>query len=383
MKMKRILSFMLAVCMIVSCAALFSACGEKKSDNFPVTVGGAQINAEPKRVVVLNDAFADVILYMGYDLKLVGRSIECTQRMMNVLPSVGPAASPDISSLMGLQPDLVIADNTLGAQSRSELEGQGVTVIVLNPVATKEDIRQLYIDLGTALGGKTDGSKKGEDSCDKLFKLLDEYNNTTKGIVVTDAYLYLDESDNYCTFTRGSIESMLFSYNGAKNVFADKLSPAFIASEITESVSPDDELAIRYASPTYLFLDGTVAPDGTIQSPVYEKLIADPNLAHLSALREGRVTFIPRENFFRPGVSFEETLFTMIDALNKDGEAAEQASLNATTPQTTMPPTDATVASEAPSQAASTAETTATEASGDGEEGDYAEDGEYYDENAQ
>lgn len=345
--MKRILSVVLAACLLLSCAVLFSACGEKKTDNYPVTVNGVEIAEEPSRVVVLNDAFADIILYMGYETKLIGRSFECDQLPLNVLTSVGSGASPSMDTLLSLNPDLVIADSSLNEKSRSKLNEQGVKVITFDPPATQEEIKQLYIDLGTVLGGKTDGAEKGEESYEKLFDLLKQYSTTTKDIVVTDAYLYLDEMGNYCTFTKGTVEQMLFNYNGAMNVFSSKESPIFHATESTDesgNVTVADEMYIRYASPTFLFLDGETLKDGTIQSAVYEKLLNDPNLNHLAALREGRVCFIPRKNFYRPGITFEETLFTMIDALNKDEEASEEASAHPTEAPTLEPTEEETEA---------------------------------------
>ena len=383
--MKRILSLFLAVCLIAACAAVFSGCSGSKDDNFPVTVGVAEITAEPQRVVVLNDAFADIILYIGYDIKLAGRSYECDQQMLNILPSVGTGTEPAIDTLLNLNPDLVIADESLSTKSRNKLDEGGVTVVTLTPANTQEEIRQLYIDLGTALGGKTDGSKKGEDAYNKLFKLLNEYSTTTKNIVVTDAYLYLDDQGSYCTFVKDSVQAKIFGYNGAINVFANKTSPQFRATETTDengNVTAADEMYIRYASPTNLFLDGTVAKDGTIQSAVYDKLIADPNLNVLSALNEGRVTFIPLKNFYRPGVTFEETLFTMIDARNKDEEAAEEASLNPTETATEAPTAAATKPAEEPTEAEEETEEEeeAVEDAGVSDDGAVS-DGVYYDEN--
>ena len=337
--MKRILSLLLSVCVILSCAAALASCDSKSnSKNFPVTVAGTEIKEEPQRVVVLNDAFADIIMYMSYETKLVGRSVDCDQLTLNVLTSVGSASDPAMDTLTGLNPDLIISDNTLSDKARNKLDEAGIPIVTLTPATKQDEIKQLYCDLGSALGGKEDGLKKGEDSYDKLFGLLEDYNTTTSEIAVTDAYLYLDEMGNYCTFAKGTVEQMIFNYNGAINVFASKETPVFHATETTDesgNVNAADEQYIRYASPTYLFLDGTVAKDGTITSAVYDKLLADPQLSNLSALKEGRVSFIPRRSFYRPGVSFEEILFSMIDTLNKDEEAAEQASAN---------PTDATAA---------------------------------------
>ena len=352
--MKRLVSLILTLTILASCAVLLTACGDKESENFPVSVGGVEITAEPKRVVVLNDAFADILLYMGYDTKLVGRSVDCDQQILSILPSVGYAADPALDTLTKLEPDLVIADETLSESAKNKLGTQNIPVAVLNRATTRDDIKQLYIDLGSALGGKSTGSKKGEESFDKLFDLLSDYSSATKNIVVTDAYLYLDEEGNYCTFVKDSVEEMLLSYNGAMNVFGSKTSPAFHSADITDdqgNVTQADEMYIRYANPTYLFLDGTVAKDGTINSPVYDKLMSDSNLKNITALKQKRVSFIPRKNFLRPGVTFEETLFTMIDVLNKDEEAAEAASSGTTAP--TAAPTQAPKKAE-PTKAAAT-----------------------------
>ena len=140
--MKRLLSALLAVCIIASCAVFLTACGEKEDENFPVTVGGTEITEEPEKVVVLNDAFADIILYMGYDTKLVGRSVECNQPMLDVLPSVGAASQPAMDTLMSLDPDLVISDGTLSDKARRMLSEEDIPVVDLTPPVTESEIKQ-------------------------------------------------------------------------------------------------------------------------------------------------------------------------------------------------------------------------------------------------
>ena len=397
--MKRMLSLMMAVCLIISVAAVFTACGDNKGENFPVSVGGAEIKEEPKRVVVLNDAFADIIMYMGYDTKLIGRSIECDQEMLDVLTSVGSADNPAVDTLTSLEPDLVIADKTLDDKARKKIEDAGITIAVFDPYASQDDLKKLYIDLGTALGGNIDGSEKGEEAYVKLFDLLKDYNTTTQEIVVTDAYLYLDDDGNYCTFVKDSVESKIFGYNGAMNVFASKTSPAFHSTAVTDdkgNVTEADEQYIRYANPTYLFLDGTVDKNGNIDSPVYDKLKADPNLANLSALKQNRISFIPLKRFYRPGVTFEDLLFSMIDTLNKDNEAAEEASANPTeaTAAPTQAPTKAPATKKVEPTKAPATKAPETEApqqeevydnnagSYDADNGAYADDGNSYDNGA-
>ena len=82
--MKRILSIALALCMMLGCAALLGGCNGEKGDNWPVTVGNVTIDKEPQNIVVLSDKLADIVSYIGYDVKMVGRSTECDQDFLYI-----------------------------------------------------------------------------------------------------------------------------------------------------------------------------------------------------------------------------------------------------------------------------------------------------------
>ena len=93
--MKKIVSVFLASALAVSaCAGLAGCSGDNK--NYPVSVADITIETEPKDIVVLSDETADIISYLGYAKKMVGRSDEVTQNFLSVAPSVGSAANPDV-----------------------------------------------------------------------------------------------------------------------------------------------------------------------------------------------------------------------------------------------------------------------------------------------
>ena len=84
--MNKIKKFLAAfLCFLFICTP-FTGCkhndetsSTNSADEYPVTVGGTQLNAMPERVVVLSDNLADVILALGYEIVLKGKSTECTQ----------------------------------------------------------------------------------------------------------------------------------------------------------------------------------------------------------------------------------------------------------------------------------------------------------------
>lgn len=292
--MKRIISILLAVIMLLSTTALLGGCSSEDSKEFPVTIGNVTIKQEPKNIVVLSDILADVISYIGYDVKMVGRSLECDQKFLAVVPVVGSADNPSIDSIMDFETDLVIADNTLTDKARKKLEEQNITVITLVRAENLDELKTLYANLGAVLGGNVTGRAKGEEAYDDLIGTINTFKGTIDNVVKTAAYLYLNEQGELCTFTKGSIESIIFGYNGAMNVFSNQ----------EEAVINSEEL--KMATPTFLFYDNDEA---------LTYLMNDDLLSNLSALKANRVCKIPLRSFSRQGITYEDIVYTMIDTM--------------------------------------------------------------------
>ena len=330
--MKRILSLLLAVCLMLSCAALFGGCKpEKETNDFPVTFGDVTIEQEPKAIVVLSDKLADIISYIGYDVKMVGRSEECTQEFLQVVPAVGKASAPDIAAITAAGADLVIADNTLPEDVKQNLTAAGLKVIVMNIALNTNELGELYENVGTVLGGKETGRAKGEKGFSTLFETLDTLNTASTKVLKTSAYLYLDQSGQLCTFVKDSLEQKFFSYNGAPNVLADQ----------TEPLANLDSLRIE--SPSFIFCDSI---------DVINVLQNTPGLANIKAIAEGHTLVIPKVNFERHGTSVEQAVFDMLSYIEKVTKTTPD---QATPDQPTAAPTQAaTVAAAQPASDAPT-----------------------------
>lgn len=329
--MKRVLSIALALCMLASCAVFFSGCTGAKSGEYPVTVGGVTIDREPQNIVVLNDVLADIISYIGYDVKMVGRSAECDQDFLYIVPVVGTAVSPDISVIKNTEADLVIADSTMSADTKNNIEAEGITVLTLDTPSNEAQLKQLYIDLGTALGGSTTGSTKGESGYDELLDMLGTLNTATSNVVQTVAYLYMNDNNELCTFAEGSLEFKFFNYNGNSNVFANQKEPQVNTMEL------------RIGSPNYIFYDS---------DEVLSYLAIDENTQNLSAPANNRVCMIPKKSFSRFGVSAEKAVFEMLSFIEKDSMATpdEETVADAAAAPATKPAAVETTAPAEPEQ---------------------------------
>ena len=337
--MKRTLSIVLVICLMLSVAALFAGCGEESGGpEYPVTIGGVTIDKEPQNVVVLNDDLADIISYIGYDIKMVGRSTECDQDFLHVVPEVGSAASPDLNAISNAAADLVIADSTLNANTKQSLESAGIKVLTMNPPTGEEELLNTYIDLGKALGGNVTGAGKGEKGYNDLFNMLDTLNTATSSVVQTAAYLYLDGSGQLCTFVKGSLEYKIFSFNGCTNVFLNQAEPVVKTEEL------------RVGSPKYIFFDNPA---------VLDVVKTDPSLAKVDAMVNGHALMIPLKQFRRHGSTAEQTVFDMLNYIEKISKAtADEATVAPTQAPTTAPKAAVT---EAPAEE-ETAEEAVTDA---------------------
>ncbi len=317
---KKIISLILTLSLLCSTAVIFSACSGVGSKDFPLTIGDVTIKSEPKNIVVLNDNFADIVSYIGYDVKMVGKGYGCDQEFLKIVPSVGTADNPSIDTITSYETDLVIADETLSQKSRDKLSEAGVTVVSFSNAETMDDLKTLYSNLGTVIGGKVTGKEKGEEAYDDLINTLSSFKKTVSGVVKTQAYLYIDERGALCTFPKGSMAAQFFSYTGALNTFSNQ----------------EDELVVteqlKMGTPTYIFYD---------DEKVLEYLRNDEALSKLTALSSGRTYQVPLKNFSRQGTTIFDTVYNMINVMFVQSEATPDEETEAETEEVTEPQTEA------------------------------------------
>ena len=319
--LKKILSLILAICMLATMTLCLCSCKDSSNGEYPVTVGDITIEEEPLNIVVLSDCFADIISYMGYDVKMVGRSIECDQEFLSVVPLVGTAASPDIDSIVSYETDLVIADDSISDASKQQLSDNSIQVLTLKKPTSFEETHTIYNNLGTALGGREKGKTKGQSAYDELINTLNTYENAIPTSTVKSAcYLYLDETGTLCTLTKGSLEYEMFDYCGAINVFPDQENPQVDLSQL------------KFATPSCIFYDNDA---------VLTFLKNNAELSDMAALTQNETFMVKKSDFNRLGVTFEENIYRMIEFMfieeSTPDEATTQASENTagTTAETT------------------------------------------------
>ena len=330
--MKRIISVLLAAVMVCTAVVIFAGCGD---GNYPVTVANITIDKEPEAIVVLDPSAADIISYMNYDGKIVGRSDDVNQSFLSVAPSVGDANTPDVQKIIDSKAEIVFAGDKIDEKCVEEIEAANIKIIKLSIAGTPKDLSRNYNTIGKLLGGNVAGAQKGQSAYDKLIEHMDKLKvdaataGDTQG-VQTACYLYVDNG-TLCVMNSGTYVDMLIGYTGAVNVAVNV---------------PDGNVdvgTLKVANPNFLFY----ADEQTL-----DVILNDKTLSQLDAVAGLNTMMITREQVTRQGQTALDTLEKMIFFMHPT-LAVNKATPDEAAPAVTDAPTQAAqAATEAPTQEA-------------------------------
>ena len=339
--MKKLIAGILCAVLVLGTALSLSGCGDK---NYPVKIANLTIDKEPKSIVVLDPNSADIISYMGYDVKIVGRSREVDQKYLDVAPVMGSAVSPSVQDIIDSGATVVFANEGLNDDFEQSLEKEGIAVIEMSVAETPKQLETNYHTIGKILGGNDDGDAKAASSYDKLISAMEDRKSeaSAKNATALDTVCYLYyEQGGLRLMTSGTYGDMLLGYTGSVNV----------AVNIDENKV--DVNTLKVANPKYIFY----ADDNTLKA-----VQADPVLSKLAAVTGGKTMQITKDEMSRQGLTALETLEKMIGFIHPELAKAQKAT--EPTQQTETKPAEAQAATQAATEAATqaAAQTAATQA---------------------
>lgn len=338
--MKKLVSVLLAATVAVSSAALFAGCNNK---DYPVEVANYTIDKEPQNVVVLDAATADIMSYIGYDRKFVGRSEAVKQENLAAAPNVGSMSNPDVNEIVNLKTDVVFSNDNLTKGAQEKLEEKGIKVIKMQQPQSTTEVKTNYETVGKILGGKVTGQKEGKDAYDKLVGELEKQKREIEGLSGTGAlntvcYLYMEDG-KLKQLTNGSFGNILMGYTNCVN----------IAVNIDQNTV--DPATLSSANPTFVFYNDAATMDA---------VKADASLAKMTALKSNKTMQLSLEKMSLPGATAVETLKAMIAFIYNGKKATpdEAAAVSATAASqpATQPATKAQNATQPATQPATKAQ---------------------------
>lgn len=296
--MKKIVSFLLAGVVALTFAAALSGCA---GTEYPVEIANMQIDKEPENIVVLDANTADIIAYMGYDGKIVGRSDQVDQQDLGAAPSVGASSNPSVQKIKDSKATVVFASDTIKDSAVKSLEKDNIKVVKMSFADTPKQLQTNYKTIGKILGGKITGEKKGVDSYAKLIEEMEGIQSTipvnpnTNAQADTICYLYY-EGNNLKIMTRDTYGEMLLEYTNCVN----------IAGQINDDTV--DVQVLKNANPKYVFYSDANA---------LKAIKTDSVMSKLSAVRGGNMLQITEREMKRQGGTAVQTVKRMVDFVYK------------------------------------------------------------------
>ena len=301
---KKVLSLLLVFALLFS----ITACGQANSNNnvtnaevnletqtseeetsnsaatqYPITItdqAGREVTIEDEPQKLVSGYYISTSLLIALDLdeKLVGIEAKADKRAIYKLsapelielPNVGTAKEFDLEGCIALEPDLVILPLKL-KNTAEALEKLDIDVLYVNP-----ENQELLTEMMTLIGTATNTQEK----TNTLMNFVTDKENTLVNTLANteSPSVYLAGNSNMLS-TAGSAmyQSNMITLAGGQNVAAD----------ITDTywVEIDYEQLLTW-NPEYIILASDA--DYTV-----DDVLADPNLAECSAVKNGNVYQMP------------------------------------------------------------------------------------------
>lgn len=251
-----------------------------------------QVGSSPKRIVSLNPTTTELIFALGAGNRLVGRTTyDVYPDSARNVPDVGPGLRPNVESILGTRPDLVVIyasnDNRTAA---SELRAAGVNTLSIK-IDHIADFHRASRLLGLMLGD----SAKGVAVSDSVEKTLQRVRNATASLPKPKVFWHIWDAP-LITIARGSYLNELVEIAGGANVYADMDEPS-------PAVSIEDVIK---REPQFIL----AGPEGA------RKIGSDPQWSSVPAVRNKGILVVDTALVGRPSVKLGEAAVSLAKLLH-------------------------------------------------------------------
>lgn len=259
-----------------------------------------RLSAPARRVISLVPSATDLIVGMGLQDRLAGRTRYDKAAAVATVASVGGTIDPDLERLFALHPDLVLAwEGTKGTAQRQAITAHGVPVYA---VALRDSaaLFKTVHDLGTMMAGDSIASTLAATLRAQLDSVRASVAGRTRPTV-----LFAIWGDPPMTIGPHTFLAELIRVAGGRNAFDD-------ATVDWPRVSVEE---IVHRAPDVVIL--SVGEDSTRGA---EALRNAPGWRTLPAVRNGHVVEVSADLTNRPGPQFGETAREFRDAIHPEAK---------------------------------------------------------------
>ncbi len=232
---RRLLCLVLAVFTVFTClipAGCSNSSSSSSRADWPASVAGVELEAPPMRVVCLSNNVIEIACVIGYSSQIVGRSYDCDYYQVASLTACGTTASPSVSAIKALEPDLIITDKTTPDEILYELSA--TDIIILEKADSRSSLVSLYEDIGTIFGGASTGKAKGKNTVDMLLMKLDDIARLVYSEEEVYVCVVLNDNVTQCA-TGDTLTEMLIEMAGGMNAATDGKNNKFDLDDLRDA----------------------------------------------------------------------------------------------------------------------------------------------------
>ncbi len=245
----------------------------KSQSELPVTVKSADDQTvtitDTSRIIVLNDAIAEIVISLGFLKNIIGRDATTTLEMLKPIPKVSSGHDVSAESVLALSPTLVIGDTRSGPpEAMQQLRGAGLAILLTPEVWQLSEIAPRITLLAEALGVAASGKKLLEETQAKIDQALIQA--TVNKINPRVAFLYVRGTASvFLLGGEGSGADEMIRAAGGIDVGTDLGLASFtpLTTEAIVKANPDIIIVLTLGLKSVGGIDGLLALPGIAQTP--------------------------------------------------------------------------------------------------------------------
>lgn len=267
MKLKRILSALLAGVMLFSLAGCVNQHPEESGSTEPGDTGEV-------RLVATSPAVAQICSRLNLDLVGVCQTSSTLPEKYQNLTTVGMAMSPDLEILKSLNPDYVLSPSSLQSDLQPKYASIGVKSIFLN----LKSVEGMYASI-EGLGKKFDREEKAAAMLAEFDEFMEEYKSVNADKESPRVLVLMGLPGSYIVATDNSYVGSLVKLAGGTNVYGDGDGQEFLTANTEDMQQKDPDIILRAAH---------ALPD-QVKEMFAEEFETNDIWKHFRAVQEGKV----------------------------------------------------------------------------------------------
>ena len=245
----------------------------KPNSKLPVTVESADKKSvtitDTSRIIVLNDAIAEIVISLGFLKNIIGRDATTTLEILKPIAKVSSGHDVSAESVLALSPTLVIGDTRSGPpEAIQQLRGAGLAILLAPEVWQLKEIAPRITLIAKALGVVESGEKLLDETQSKIDQALAQA--TAKKINPRVAFLYVRGTASvFLLGGEGSGADEMIQSAGGIDVGTDLGLASFtpLTTEAIVKANPDIIIVLTLGLKSVGGLDGLLELPGIAQTP--------------------------------------------------------------------------------------------------------------------